>query len=135
MVAHDPDPVATTLHRFQRRAVGVGKPRRPATVVKAVAESDHSARRISRDELCKPRERRRSVVRRQQHAASCEGRTFFEMQVGDREHALLGPEQHARRVGDEFRAGDGDHATRLNRAVARLDSLHPGGGGGHDGPD
>ena len=87
VVAGDPDPVAAALQAAQRRAVGVGEPRRPAAVVETVAERDHRARRVARDQPRQPRQRRRGVVRRQQHAARGEARAFLEMQVGDREQA------------------------------------------------
>ena len=84
VVAGDPDPVAAALQASQRGAVGVGEPRRAAAVMEAVAERDHHARRIARDQRAEPRQRRRRVVGRQQHAARGEARAFFQMQIGDR---------------------------------------------------
>ena len=50
VIAGDPDPVAAALQAAQRRAVGVGEARRAAAVVEAVAERDHHARRVARDQ-------------------------------------------------------------------------------------
>ena len=69
--------------------------------MKTVAERDDEPRRVARDQTSQARERRRRIVRRQQHTARREGRAFFQMQIGDREHASLGPVQCAGRIADE----------------------------------
>src|SRR5262245_29625500 len=57
------------------------------------------------------------------------------MKVGDREKALFGPEQNPRRVGDELRVRNRDHAGRVNGAAVRLDlGLDSGSGGLHEVP-
>ena len=85
MIARDPDPIATALQRRKRHAADIGHARRPAAVVKAIAECDDEPRRIPLDETRQSAERRRRIVRRQEHAARREGRAFFEMQIGDDE--------------------------------------------------
>ena len=112
VIARDPDPVATRLQGRERLAVGGGQPVMGGAVVKAVAERDHHARVVPRDDGSEAAERRHGIVRRQQHAAACEAGTFFQMQVGDHQQALLFPEQRAGEIGDEFDAGDGDSGAR-----------------------
>ena len=77
------------------------KARRTAAIVKAVAECDHTAWRVMRDEACQPRQRRGGIVRRQKLAARGVARAFFQMQVGHNKHTVPGPIQHAGRIGDE----------------------------------
>ena len=76
------------------------------TIVKAVAERDHHARIMPRDHGGEPAQRRHGVIGRQQHAARGKARTFFQMQIGDDEQALLVPEQRAGDVGDKGDACD-----------------------------
>ena len=101
VIARYPDPVAPRLHRRERVAVGRRQPLMRIAVVKAVAERDHHARVVPRDDGGEPAQRRDGVVGRQQHAARGEAGAFFQMQVGDDEQALLLPEQRAGEIGEE----------------------------------
>ena len=112
VVAGDPDPVAAALQAPQRRAIGVGEPRRAAAVVEAVAQRHHRARRVARDQRREPGQRGRGVVGRQQHATRGEARALFEMQIGHRQQALLRPIDDTGRVGGQLGARDGEHAVR-----------------------
>ena len=94
--------------RGERDAARVAHPCRSAAVMKIVAERDNEMRCVALDESCQPRQRRGCIVRRQQHAAGGEGRTFFEMQVGDDEQLFIRPINRARRIGDERDAGKGE---------------------------
>ncbi len=47
MIAGDPDPVTAALQLRKRCAIFIRKPRRPAAIVKAVAERNNGARRSS----------------------------------------------------------------------------------------
>ena len=100
VIARNPDPVAPRLHRRERVAVGRGQPLMRVAVVKAVAERDHHARIVPRDDGGKPAQRRHGIVGRQQHAARGKAGAFFQMQVGDDEQALLLPEQRAGEIGE-----------------------------------
>ncbi len=57
----------------------------------AYAEGDDHARLPAGDQPAEPGERLRRVIGRQQHAPPGEGRALLEVQVGDDEHALVGP--------------------------------------------
>ena len=70
-------------------------------IVKTVAERDHHARIVPGDHGGEAAQCRHGIVRRQQHAARGEAGTFFQMQVGDHEQALLFPEQRAGEIGDQ----------------------------------
>ena len=70
-----------------------------AAVVKTVTERNHHARIVPRDHGGQAAERRRRIVRRQQHAALGETGTLLQMQVGDDEQALRFPEQRAGEIG------------------------------------
>src|SRR5512144_1803255 len=59
-----------------------------------------------RDKTRKPRQRRSSVIARQQHAARGKARAFLQMEVGDDEHTLFGPVQRAFWIGEERSATD-----------------------------
>jgi hypothetical protein len=48
-----------------------------------------------------PRQGRRGVVGRQQHAAGGEGRAFFQMQIGEDEQALFRPIERPGAIGDK----------------------------------
>jgi hypothetical protein len=72
-----------------------------SAVVKTVAECDHHARIVPRNDGGEAAERRHRVIGWQQHAARGEAGTFFQMQVGNDEQALLLPEQCAGKIGDE----------------------------------
>ena len=81
--------------------------------MKAVAQRDDKTRRIALDQARQPRQRRRRIVRRQQHAALGEGRAFFQMQIGDDEQSFVRPVQRAGRIGDEHRTGESDSGILL----------------------
>ena len=106
VIAGDPDPIAAVLQRFERDAAAIAHSRRAAAIVKAVAERNDTTRRVALDEPGEPRQGRRRVVRRQQHAARGEGRTFFQMQIGDANKFFVRPVQRAGRIGDERDAGE-----------------------------
>ena len=89
-----------------RVAIGRRQPLMRVAIVKTVAERDHHARIVPRDDGRKPAQRRHGIVRRQQHAARGEARTLFQMQVGDDEQALLFPEQRAGEIGEQRDVGD-----------------------------
>ena len=95
VIAGNPDPVTRRLQSRQRIAIRRRQPLVRIAIVKAVAERDHDARIIMRDDSREPRKRRLGVIGRQQHAAGREARALFEMQVGDDEQTLLFPEQRA----------------------------------------
>ena len=101
VIAGDPHPVAAALQLMKLRAVGRGKPGGAAAVVEIVAERDHDAGGIARDDRAESFQRRRGIIGRHQHAAHGKGRAFFEMQVGDDERAFVGPVERAGEVGDE----------------------------------
>ena len=73
MVAGDPDPIAAELEGFQRGAIAARHAQWAMVVVKVVAQSDHETRRVALNEAREPRQSRRGVVRRQQHAALGKG--------------------------------------------------------------
>ena len=75
-----------------------------------VAERDHGARRVMRDQPREPRQRLGRVVGRQQLAAPREARPFFQMQIGDDQHAFVAPVERAEAVGRERDAVHGDAA-------------------------
>ena len=64
-------------------------------VVKAVAEADDDRRIVLGDHRSELRQCRRRIVGRDQHAAAGEGRTLFQMQVGDHQQPRRGEEQRA----------------------------------------
>ena len=108
VVAGDPDPVAAVLERRDRGAVRHGEARGTAAVMEAVAERDHASRRITHDQPREPGERRRGVIGRQQRAAPRKAGSFFQVQVGDDEQALVRPIQRAEAVGMQSSARDHD---------------------------
>ena len=106
VIAGDPDPVAARLQRRHGVAVRRGQPLMGGAIVKTVAERDHHAGIVARDHGRKTAQRRRGVVRRQQHAARGKARAFFQMQIGNDEQVLLFPEQGAGGIGKQRDAGD-----------------------------
>ena len=106
VIARNPDPVAPYLQRRQRIAVRFGQPLMGGAVMKTVAERDHHARVVPRDDSREATECRHRIVRRQQHAARRETGAFFQMQIRDHEQALLFPEQGAGEIGDQGHARD-----------------------------
>ena len=122
VIAGEPDPVTPALQRMQIVVVFARQPRRPAAVMETVAERDHDARRVMRDETGKARQRRRRVVRRQQLPARGKARAFLQMQIGDGEQALLGPIERAGAIGEQRHAGKDNeiaHAFRFLRRQAQ----------------
>ena len=105
VVAGNPEPVAPTLQRRERGAVGVGEAIRPFAVMEAVAERDDAARRVAHNEAFQPRQGRRRVIGRQQDAASGQARTFLKVEIGDDQQVLLGPVGRAGGIGDERHTG------------------------------
>jgi hypothetical protein len=101
VIAGNPDPVAPGLHRRERIAVVARQPLMRAAVVEAVAERNHHARIVPRDDSRKPAQRRHRVIGRQQHAASGKTGALFQMQVGDDEQPLLLPEKRAGKIGEK----------------------------------
>src|SRR3954465_13021202 len=77
-------------------------------IVKTVAERNDDSRIMAGDDSSEPTKRGDGVVRRQQHPAHGEAGTFFQMQIGDDEQALLFPEQRAGKIGRERHAADAD---------------------------
>jgi len=112
VIAGDPDPVPGALQRPERRAIARSEPVRAAAVVKAVAQCDDDARRVAANQPAQTFERRCGVVRRQQHAAPGIARAFFQVQVGDREHALVGPIERPGRVDRQRGSGNLDGVGR-----------------------
>ncbi len=106
VVARNPDPVAPHLQRRERIAVGFGQPLMGGAVMKTVAECNHHARVVPRDDSGKATECRHRIVRRQQHAARREAGAFFQVQIRDHEQALLFPEQGAREIGNQAHVRD-----------------------------
>ena len=82
------------------------------TVMKTVAERDHHARVVARDHGGEAAQRRHGIVRRQQHAARGKAGTFFQMQVGDDQQALLLPEQRSGEIGEQSNPGNFQSAMR-----------------------
>ena len=119
VVAGDPDPVAATLQGGQTCAIASLQPRRTAAVMETVAERDHRARRVMRDQTRQPRQRGGRVIRRQELAARGVARAFFQMQVGDNKHAVLGPIQRASGICDQRNASHGDVALPRRHALHR----------------
>ena len=113
VIAGDPDPVAAALEQGERRTIAAAHARRSMTVMKAVAQRDDKTRHIALDQARQPRQRRRRIVRRQQHAALGEGRAFFQMQIGDDQQSFVRPVQRAGRIGDEHRTGESDSGILL----------------------
>ena len=113
VIAGDPDPVAAALEQGERRTIAAAHARRSMIVMKAVAQRDDKTRRIALDQARQPRQRRRRIVRRQQHAALGEGRAFFQMQIGDDKQSFVRPVQRAGRIGDERRTGESDRGILL----------------------
>ncbi len=69
--------------------------------METVAERNHHARVMPRDDGGETAERRHRVVGWQQHTARGEAGALFQMQIGDDEQALLRPEQRAGEIGNE----------------------------------
>ena len=112
VIAGKPDPVAAALQGHQRAAAVVGHARRTTAVVKAVAQRHDKARRIALDQPRQPRQGRRRIVGRQQHAAGGIGRTLLQMQIGGDEQFFVRPIERAGRIGDQRDAGDGELTLR-----------------------
>ena len=111
VVAGDPEPVAAGHQRGEIDADGVGQARRAVAIVKAVAEADDDPRAVVIDHRLQPEQRRRGVVRRNEHAAPRQRRAFFEMQVGD-------AEQPERRGNTARRGGRTAPSRRRSRSAA-----------------
>ena len=75
-------------------------------IVKTVAERNHHARVVPRDDGGETAQRRHRIIGWQQHAALGEAGALFQVQVGDDEQALLLPEQRAGKIGEERHVGD-----------------------------
>jgi len=90
VIASNPDPFAPVLQLRQQIAIGRGHSGRAFAVVKTVAERNNDAGRVPGHQCVERLQCGAGVVRRQQHAAAREARSFFEMQVSDAEKATLG---------------------------------------------
>ncbi len=112
VVAGDPDPIAAGLQSGERGAV----PRRQSTgatvVVEAVAQGHHGAGLEARDQRSKPGKGLAGIVGRQHLPAAGEGRTLFEMEVGNGEQTLVRPPQRALAEGFENDAHYADERRR-----------------------
>ena len=73
VIAGDPDPIAAALEGFQRGAIAARHAQWAMVVVEVVAQGDHETRRVALNEAREPRQSRRCVVGRQQHAALGKG--------------------------------------------------------------
>ncbi|MCY1250643.1 hypothetical protein D9M72_643000 [compost metagenome] len=84
--------------------------------MKIVAEADHQFRIVAADRRFQNAQGGKRVVGREHHAASREGRSLFQMQIGNDECSRLGQIEAAERIADRFDAVD-DGARRNQRAV------------------
>ena len=103
VIAGDPQPVASGLHRAQRPHVVRQQAGGGGTVVETVAERHHTARVETLHHRGKPAQRGGRVVRRQEDAARGVGGAFLEVQVGHDQHVLVRPVKRAGRIGHEGR--------------------------------
>ena len=120
VVAVDPDPLATARHGDDQAAEFLRQMRGADAVVKIVAKRDDEFRIVAGDDGGKNGQRRQGVVRRQQHAAPREGRTLFQMQIGDDENAGIRQIERAERITDGGNAMNGGLHARCGRRTIRL---------------
>ena len=106
VVALDPDPFSGTGQLAQHGAFVFVEAIGGVAVVEGIAQRDDALRRVSPRERGNTRQRGARVVRRQQLSAPREARTFFQMQVGEDQRALVGPIERAEAIGVE---GDAVH--------------------------
>ncbi len=108
MVAEHPDQVAAGGEVAQAGLVAWLHAAGAAVVVKRVTEGDQGLRSPAAEHAGQTVERGRGVPRGQQAAAGGGGGGFFEVQVGDGEQALGGPDDRAVGVEHQPLAGEVD---------------------------
>jgi hypothetical protein len=122
VVAGDPHELAVRGKRGKKIAVSLVEPRRRLAVMKTVAEADEARNLVLLDDVEQPFQSGARVVGRQHDAVPGEARAFLEMEVGDDEGALLGPEERAFGERQQRRAGEVERE-RLGEARAAHDPV------------
>src|SRR5579875_106674 len=112
VVTGEPQPVATPLQGAQLPTIVDPEPRCAIAVMETVAQGDDDAWHVARDQMGKPRQGCGCVIGRQKPAAGGKSRSLFEMQIRDRQQAVLRPIEYAGGIRNQTDTGYGDDVIR-----------------------
>lgn len=95
VVAGHPDPVMVFGQCLELFTVGTAKAGKAIRVMKAIAKTDDALRRPALQDRSQPFDRRSAVIGGDDRALTGEGRSLFEMEVGNHQQVLIWPDECA----------------------------------------